>query len=73
MPFTIPLTEKQRASMRAMHNNVLAAQARVDTYVLAVIEGADAPSGWAGMSLTDEGLVLGDAPAAIPAPAELPA
>lgn len=64
MPFTIPLTPKQRARLAEMQGAVSAASATANAYTLAIVESAtDAPEGWQGLSITDAGLVLGDAPA----------
>ena len=65
MPHTIALTAKQRASLVALGAQKEQVAAREHAYALAIIEGAvDVPEKWAGLTITDAGLVLGDAPEA---------
>lgn len=64
MPFTILLTDKQRATFAALNAEVASAQQRFTAYVQALVDGAaDAPRSFRGVAVTEDGLVLGDAPA----------
>ncbi len=64
MPFTIPLTPKQHAAIAQLQAQADAATKAVAVYTAAVIDSnSEAPAAFQGMTLTDDGLVLGDAPA----------
>lgn len=67
MPFTIPVTAKQRASILTLNAQVDIATRAAQMYDAAIIEGcADAPATFSSVTLTDAGLELGDV--ATPAP-----
>lgn len=61
MPFTIPLTAKQRATYIAVQQEANASQQRASVYLQALMDSAeDMPTQFRGITLTDAGLVLGD-------------
>ena len=63
MPITIPITEKQRATLTQLQSAVHTAQEKATVYTVAILDGADGvPEQFAGITLGPDGLVLGDAP-----------
>lgn len=73
MPFTISITEKQRANIGALNSAITDANARFSSYTQAILDSVKELPEWSGLTLTDAGLVLGDVPAApIPPATSIP-